>query len=173
MATKGEDPPEFKEDIEETDLMRWGRLFGALKAYKDLLKPIAEEVRQEEGVTIKHIGIPSSNSNSMDTSRGQDYMGVLNQMVKAGWKPYNVNSKVDVRVSYQEGERNVTCNWIKYNLTGANPQVMGTQGPGQQVYYKDLHANLHPLPSFSDPKQFWDNTLHVFNPKHGSRALCD
>ena len=89
------------------------------------------------------------------------------------WVEYQPLQCNTIQVAYR-GENNIeTCKWVRYDLEGPNPKVLGTQGIVWPVYEQELHANPRPAPNFSELCQFCDNTLQVFHYNHGSRALVD
>jgi hypothetical protein len=91
-------------------------------------------------------------------------------MKGGGWVKYSANTP---HVLYETNHGTQTCQWVRYDLAAANPQVEGSNGIDCPVYCQDLHADPQPLPNFNDAKGFQDNQLQVFFPGFGSCHLID
>jgi hypothetical protein len=182
--------PEHSNDIDEHDTTNYACLHGALRAYREELAPhtvehelapVAEDKEddrteeEERGrIVLEEIGIPGNYVDSPEQSDDGQVMDKDDErMMSFGWVKYDPFSKESTRVDYKEGGTRHTCKWIRYDVKALNPQVEGCQGPVTKIYSRDLHANPHAAPNFTEPRFFQDDSLQIFHPTHVSRSLVD
>jgi hypothetical protein len=93
-------------------------------------------------------------------------------MKELGWKKYGDDANTPDVPYAGEGELKRT-KWVRYDLSSPNPLVKGTNGPGEPIYARDLHAAPQPNPNFNEAKGFQDDRLQIFHPAFKSRMLVD
>jgi hypothetical protein len=93
-------------------------------------------------------------------------------MKELGWKLYSDDTNMP-DVSYLKNGGLKRTRWVCYNLSGPNPLIEGTNGPGEDIYACDLHAAPQPCPNFDKAKGFQDDRLQIFYPTSKSRMLVN
>jgi len=187
--------PEYPTDVDEHNPVDWVGLYNTLQANKEELARFTEgesdpeeEDKEGEGtireeIEITRVKAPGSPSGTgprrdiWDSPRGDDNSNKQTEdgiMRNLGWVEYDAMQRNSVWVAYQTNDDTIdTCRWVRYELNRSNPCALGMQGMIRPIYEQELHANPHPAPNFSEPRQFRDDTLQVFHYNHGSHALVD
>jgi hypothetical protein len=89
------------------------------------------------------------------------------------WIEYSFGQTDHYPVIIDDGEDQVTTNYIRYVFDGEETYVEGTNHKNGPIYRLALHARPQLQPNFDNDKQIRDDHLNVFHPESSLRDFVD
>jgi hypothetical protein len=186
--------PETLDDLSQYMVDKIPAIFGTLKAWEDELTvqkgqtmggtfvedvggftiPERERTRTNALLILPKEQVPMARS-ALNLKQSIHYDKHVNAaiMKELGWKKYGDDFDLPDIPYLGEGGGLQRTKWVRYNLSGPNPLVEGTDGPDENIYTQDLHAVPQAHPNFDEAKGFQNDRLQIFHLAFKSRMLVD